>query len=96
MTGTHKISRWKSFKNHLNISQLAAKSGYVSSRIAGYIDSIEDEPERNRLKQKFEVINAEDRRFNGDDGSNENLERYIMIVEQYKQLKSELASIRKN
>jgi hypothetical protein len=95
MTDTHKISRWKSFNNNIKIFKLSAKAGYLSSIISGYIEKIGDETERDNYTQKLKNLNTEDRKISGRDGSNENLEHYIVILEQFKQLKSELASIRK-
>ena len=83
-----KESWWKQTKNHLKITKLVWKFGYW--KIKSDIEKILDLNVKETLKFRLEDILSEDKRFNGDDGSTQNLIKYENLVNKLLELKQEV------
>ena|ERR1035437_4919197 len=83
-----KESWWKQTKNHLKITKLVWKFG--DWKIKSDIEKILDLNVKETLKFRLEDILSEDKRFNGDDGSTQNLIKYENLVNKLLELKQEV------
>ena len=86
----NKESWWSKFKNHIEITKLAGKIGYALPGIKTDLEKLKDENMKKIINTQIEEIEIEDKNFDGDDGSNENLERYKDIFIRLNLLKQKI------
>ena len=86
----NKESWWSKFKNHIEITKFAGKIGYVLGESKTDLEKLKDENKKNIIKAQIEEIEIENNNFDGDDGSNENLERYKDIFTRLNLLKQKI------
>ena len=86
----NKESWWSKFKNHIEMTKLSGKIGYALSVIKADMEKVKDEDNKKITKSQIEEIEIDNNNLDGDDGSNENLERYKDIFNRLNLLKQKI------
>ena len=85
-----KESWFKRTKNHLRITKLAGNFGWIVAELKTDIEKITDLKVKETLKCRLEDLQNEDKKFNGDNGSTQNLIVYENLLLKMEELEQDV------
>jgi hypothetical protein len=88
-------SWFKSTKNHLRITKLAGNFGWIVAELKTDIEKIIDLQVKESVKCRLEDLKADDKMFDGDNGSTQNLLKYENLFQKLVELKQDVEKILK-
>lgn len=81
---------WKRTKNHLKITKLAWTFGGVETSIKSNIKLLTDQNLIKDFQIRLNDLEADNKKFNGDDGSSQNLVKYENLLKKLFTLEQEV------